>query len=214
MKRIVGAMMVVMVFAGAVQAQNTKQLVKMFTDKINGHKSIEMAFTLTFDNPLKGISRNFAGTLLCSGDKYRLLTDDEAVYSDGRNKWLCNKETNEVYIMYVSDDEKSADITDHPLRFLTSYQKDFTCKEKEKRTENGKALTEIEFLPTSKQAAYTAILLTLETETANPHIIKYLSKSGDYTIRITSITPDVEVFDGYFAFPKHKYPGIEIIDLR
>jgi hypothetical protein len=127
---------------------------------------------------------------------------------------MCNKESNEVIIQYVSDDETVADITDHPLKFLTLYQKDFTHKQKVTRTEDGKTLADITFLPKNKNAAYTSIVLTLEEATANPHAIKYLSKSGDYTLRITRITPGVEAFDGYFAFPKHRYPGIEIIDLR
>ncbi|MDR2359141.1 MAG: outer membrane lipoprotein carrier protein LolA [Prevotellaceae bacterium] len=185
-----------------------------FTEKINGYQTIEMAFTLTLDNPVKGILRNYEGTLLCNGNKYRLLADELDVYSDGRNKWMCNKETGEVIIQYVPDDETTADITDHPLKFLTLYQKDFTYKRKTTRTENGKTLADIVFTPKSKNAAYTSIVLTLEEATANPYAIKYLAKNGNYTLRITRITPDVEAFDGYFAFPKHRYPGIEIIDLR
>jgi outer membrane lipoprotein-sorting protein len=196
-------------------AQNAKQLLAAFTEKINGATSLEMTFALTFENPAKGLLRNYEGSLLCSAAKYRLLTDEMDVYSDGRNKWLCSKEANEVYIQYVSDSDESADITDHPLRFLTSCQKDFSYKQKgDRREDNGRTLVDIEFTPKSKQAAYTSIVLTLDVDTACPHTINYFAKNGRYTIRITRITPDVEVFDGYFAFPKHKYPGIEIIDLR
>ncbi|MDR2361272.1 MAG: outer membrane lipoprotein carrier protein LolA [Prevotellaceae bacterium] len=196
-------------------AQNVKQLLAAFTEKINGATSLEMTFALTFENPVKGLLRNYEGTLLCSGAKYRLLTDESDIYSDGRNKWLYNRETNEVYIQYVSDDEESADITDHPLRFLTSCQKDFSYKQKgDRREDNGHTLVDIEFTPKNKQAAYISIVLTLDVDTAYPHTINYFAKNARYAIRITRITPDVETFDGYFAFPKHKYPGVEIIDLR
>ncbi|MDR1680882.1 MAG: outer membrane lipoprotein carrier protein LolA [Prevotellaceae bacterium] len=208
------AMGMACVATGAAPPQNAKQLLAAFTEKINGATSLEMTFALTFENPAKGLLRNYEGTLLCSGAKYRLLTDESDIYSDGRNKWLCNKETNEVYIQYVSDDE-SVDITDNPLRFLASCQKDFNYKQKgDRREENGRTLVDIEFTPKNRQAAYTSIVLTLDAGTAYPNAILYVTKSGRYTIRITRITPDVEVFDGYFAFPKHRYPGIEIIDLR
>jgi outer membrane lipoprotein-sorting protein len=200
--------------AATVSAQSTKQLLAAFTEKINGNQTIEMAFTLTFENPAKGIVHHYEGTLLCNGNKYRLLTDELEVYSDGQNKWLCNKATNEVIIQYVPDDGEPADITDHPLKFLTSYQKDFTYKKKTAKTENGKTLADIEFFPKNKNAAYTSIILTLEDPSANPYAFRYLAKTGNYTIRITRITPGVEVFDGYFTFPKHRFPGIEMIDLR
>jgi outer membrane lipoprotein-sorting protein len=201
--------------ATGMDAQNTKQLLNTFTEKITGYKTIEMAFTLTFDNPIKGAANNYEGTLLCMGDKYRLLTDEWEVYCDGRSKWLCNKETNEVVIQYVSDDNEAADITDHPLRFLTSYAKEFSYKQKgESRTDNGTTLIDIVFLPKEKKAAYTSIQLTLEKDTALPHTIQYHANNGNYSIRITRITPDVAAFDGYFAFPKHRFPTIEIIDLR
>ena len=212
--RHISTLLLVFFCTTIISAQSTKQLLADFTEKINGYTTIEMTFTLTFENQLKGIRRNYEGTLLCNGNKYRLLTGELDVYSDGRNKWMCNKESDEVIIQYVSDDETVADITDHPLKFLTLYQKDFTHKQKITRTEDGKKLADITFLPKNKDAAYTSIVLTLEEATANPYAIKYLSKSGDYTLRITRIMPGVEAFDGYFAFPKHRYPGIEIIDLR
>ncbi|MDR0694913.1 MAG: outer membrane lipoprotein carrier protein LolA [Prevotellaceae bacterium] len=208
------AFVLMFLYVAGVSAQNTKQLLADFTEKINGYQTIEMAFTLTLDNPVKGILRNYEGTLLCNGSKYRLLTEELEVYSDGRNKWMCNKETGEVIIQYVSDDETTADITDHPLKFLTLYQKDFTYKRKTTRTENGKIFADIVFTPKNKNAAYTSIVLTLEEATANPYAVKYLAKNGNYTLRITRITPNVEALDGYFAFPKHRYPGVEIIDLR
>jgi outer membrane lipoprotein-sorting protein len=206
--------MLMFLCAAGVFAQNTKQLLADFTEKINGYQTIEMAFTLTLESPAKGILHSYEGTFLCNGNKYRLLTGELDVYSDGQNKWMCNKETNEVIIQYVSDDEAAADITDHPLKFLTVYQKDFTFQQKTTRTAGGKTLADIVFLPKDKNAAYTSIVLTLEEDTANPYAIKYLSKSGNYTLRITRIMPGVEALDGYFAFPKHRYPDIEIIDLR
>jgi outer membrane lipoprotein-sorting protein len=170
---------------------------------------------LTFENPLKGVKQHYTGTLLCNGAKYRLLTDNLDVYCDGQSKWLCSTETNEVVIQYVSPSEETTDITDNPLKFLTAYQKNYTCASLDDRTENGTTLAVIAFTPINKKAAaYSSILLTMEKETANPYAIQYSAKNGDYTIRITRITPNVETFDGYFAFPKHKYPGVEIIDLR
>ena len=201
-------------YSAGIPAQNTKQLLADFTGKINGYQTVEMAFTLTLERPGKGTAHNYEGTFLCDGNKYRVLTDELDVYCDGRNKWMCHKETNEVIIQYVPDDETTADITDHPLKFLTLYQKDFTYKRKITRTENGKTLADIVFTPKNKNAAYTSIILTLEEATANPYAIKYLAQSGNYTLRITRITPNVEAFDGYFAFPKHRYPDVEIIDLR
>ncbi|MDR0582667.1 MAG: outer membrane lipoprotein carrier protein LolA [Prevotellaceae bacterium] len=213
-KRLLSVFALIFLYAAGIPAQNTQQLLADFTGKINGYQTIEMAFTLTLDNPVKGIGHNYEGTFLCNGNKYRLLTDELDVYSDGRNKWMCHKETNEVIIQYVSDDETAADITDHPLKFLTLFQKDFTYQRHTTRTENGKTLADIVFTPKNKKAAYTSIILTLEEATANPYAIKYLAKSGNYTLRITRITPNVEAFDGYFAFPKHRYPDVEIIDLR
>jgi outer membrane lipoprotein-sorting protein len=213
MKNIL-TVLLIFFYATGVAAQSAKQLLAAFTDKINGYETVEMAFTLQVDNPGKGTVRNYEGTFLCSGNKYRLLTGELDVYSDGRNKWLCNKETNEAVIQYIPEDGATADITDHPLKFLTLYRKDFTYKQKTTRTEAGKTLADIVFLPKDKNAAYTSVVLTLEEATANPYAIKYLSKSGNCTLRITRITPGVEALDGYFAFPKHRYPGIEIIDLR
>ncbi len=212
---VVGTLLFLSLPAAGQEGVSTDALLQSFTETINSHESIEMAFKLTFSNPVKGAMQNFEGTLLCSGRKYRLLTGDLDIYSDGRSKWLCNKTTNEVVAQYISDDEESVDITDNPLRFITAYRKDFKYSRKDTRTENGKTLVDIEFTPNDKAAAYTAIRLTLDEKTAYPHAIEYSVKDGsNYTILITNITPGVEVFDGYFAFPKHKYPNFELIDLR
>jgi outer membrane lipoprotein-sorting protein len=215
MKKILYTLFALWLSIAAAHAQNADALIKSFTQKINSHKSMEMDFKLTFANTLQGAFQNFEGTLLCKGNKYRLLTEEFDIYSDGRNKWMCNKVNNEVIIQYVTTDEETADITDNPLRFITSYRKDFKYKIKNTRTENEKTLVDIEFVSNDKKAAYSSIILTIDSGTAYPQAIQYNTPEGNnYTIRITRITPEVEVFDGYFAFPKHMYPGIEIIDLR
>lgn len=190
---------------------NADALLSSFSKKLKSYKSVELAFSFAND---KVKTQNFTGTVLCSGNKFRLLTNTFEVYCDGRNKWFCNKETDEVIIQYVTDDDP-ADFTNNPLQFITGFQKGFTHKQTGKRMDGDKALVDIEFTPTDKKAAYASILLTLEEKTANPYTIRYTAKDGSqYGIRITRITPDAEAFDGYFAFPKHKYPNAEIIDLR
>ncbi|MDR0668359.1 MAG: outer membrane lipoprotein carrier protein LolA [Prevotellaceae bacterium] len=200
--------------AAAAPPQNAKQLLTAFIEKINGAASFEMAFTIAVENPAKGLLHHSEGVLLCSGARYRLTTDESDVYCDGRSKWICSKATNEVYIQYVSDDEPS-DFANNPLRWLASSRQRFFEKQKgERRTENGQTLVDVELSPKEKSSACTAIVLTLDVDSAWPQAIRYSTKNAAYTIRVTRITPDVEVFDGYFAFPKHQYPGIEIIDLR
>jgi len=199
----------ILVFGGQA---DTDKLLSDFSKKINGYKSVEIAFTFSNEQISK---QNFTGNVLCAGDKFRLLTDEFEVYSDGRTKWLCSKTTDEIIIQYVSDDEESSDIIDNPLRFITAYQKGFTYKQKESFSENGKTFSVIEFTPTDKKVAYSSILLTLDENSAELVSVKYTLKDGNrYTIRVTQMTPEVEVFDGYFAFPKHKFPTAEIIDLR
>ena len=195
-------------------AQNAKQLLTAFVEKINDSASFEMAFTLAVESPAKGLLHQSEGVLLCSGDRYRLTTDESDVYCDGRSKWICNKATNEVYIQYVTDDEPT-DFADNPLRWLASSRQRFSERQKgDRRLANGRTLVDLELTPKRQPSTCTSIILTLDVDSAWPQAIRYITKNAAYTIRVTRITPDVEVFDGYFAFPKHQYPGIEIIDLR
>jgi outer membrane lipoprotein-sorting protein len=177
--------------------------------KTKSYKSIKVEFSYTMENAKAKINETKTGTLLISGDKYKMVAAGQTVISDGKTIWTYLKESNEVQINTV--DNKDDALT--PSKLLSSYNANF--KSRIIKDKNTDASTEsVELIPnTSKN--FTKAILGIDKAKKQVKSFTLFDKSGNtFTYKITRFLTDQPVTTGDFSFEQSKYPGVEVIDMR
>jgi outer membrane lipoprotein-sorting protein len=197
--------------AGFGQGKDPKAtaLLDEVSAKTKSYKSIKVEFSYTMENPKAKIREEKTGTLLISGDKYRMVAAGQTVISDGKTMWTYIKESNEVQVNSV--DAKDDALT--PSKLLSSYNANF--KSKIIKTKETDATTEsIELIPNTPKN-FTKAILGIDKTKKQVKTFTLFDKSGNtFTYKIKQFLTDVPVGAGEFGFDAAKYPGVEVIDMR
>src|ERR1039457_3756772 len=115
MKKIFIPLFVIIAFTGFAQIKDPKAsaLLDEVSAKTKAYKSIKADFTYTMENKQAKINEEKKGTLLVSGDKFRLNIVGQIVISDGKTSWTYIQESNEVQLN--SPDSKDDALTPSKL---------------------------------------------------------------------------------------------------
>jgi outer membrane lipoprotein carrier protein len=203
--------------SGAPAPETNDPAAKKVLDKVKkkyeSYKTMEAGFTLTIELPgqPKEIQR---GTISQDGDKFRLEMDQQTIVSDGKNTWVYLKKNNEVQINNADNGGTGDFLT--PKELLSRYQKgDFLYSITDKTTENGKAVTLIEFKPKDKKSEYSKMRVSIDEKASTIESIKAFAKDGSrYTFAISKFSPNKKLATDRFTFDTKKYPGVKVEDLR
>jgi len=175
--------------------------------KTKAYKTIKIEFTYAMDNAKQKIHDKFKGTLLSKGDKYKLTAAGQDVISDGKTVWTYLKDTKEVQINNVGEDDDAFT----PTKLLSGYNKDFKSKFiEEKGNEQF-----IELYPLKKGKSFTKVQLTIDK--AKKQISKFViyDRNGStFTYLVDKFVTDQPIADSVFTFNKAEHPGVEINDMR
>ena len=111
---------------GITQGKDPKAsaLLDEVSAKAKASKSIKVDFSYTMENTKAKINEEKTGTLLVSGDKYRMTAAGQTVICDGKTVWTYIKESNEVQVNSL--DNKDDAMT--PSKLLTSYNANYKSK--------------------------------------------------------------------------------------
>ena len=182
-------------------------LLEEVSAKAKASKSIKVEFLYSMENKKANINEEKSGTLLLSGDKYRMSVAGQIVICDGKTLWTWLKESNEVQINTL--EEKDDAMT--PSKLLTSYNANFKSKIL-KSQEPG--IESVELLPNASKT-FTKAILGIDKAKKQISSFRLFDKSGNtFTYKIKSYQTDVPVSISDFTFDAKKNPGVEIIDMR
>lgn len=202
-------------FMGA-QAQYDKKA-KDILDKVSAknktYTSERVDFLYIHENVNEKTKNVKNGTLVLKGNKYKLDLMGNTIYCDAKTIWSYVKESNEVNISNVADQESS--LFD-PSKMFTIYQKGFKYKFIREKFENNRALYEIELYPEKvSESEYSKVRLLVDKDKMQLYLIQYFAKDANrVTIEIQKIVPNEAIADNSFIFDKTKYPKVEIVDMR
>jgi len=194
---------------GYSQGKDTKAstLLDEVSAKAKSYKSIKVDFSYTMENTKAKINEEKTGTLLVSGDKYKMSAAGQTVICDGITIWTYIKESNEVQINALENKDDALT----PSKLLTSYNANY----KSKIIKSPDPATEaIELIPnTSKN--FTKAILGIDKAKKQVKSFTLYDKSGNtFTYKIKSYLTDSPVTDADFTFDAKKFPGVEVIDMR
>ncbi len=202
----------------ASATSNADPKAKAMLDKLkkqyDSYKTLEVSFELLIELPEQPKEKQ-KGRMVQQGEKYRVEINNSAqvVISDGATVWFMPNK-NEVQI--TNADKKSSS-TLSPKELMRIYEKkEYAYAVTGEGTENGKAVTYIEFKPTnSKKSEFSKIRMAIETKTTQIVSIKTFAKDNThYTLTVSKITANAPIPNSQFMFDKAKYPNAKINDLR
>ncbi len=212
MKRIILGI-IALTFVVGVFAQKDKKATKILDiviAKTEAHKTIEVDFTLTMNNPDAGINESKSGVIQIMGDSYRLDISEQVIISDGETMWTLLIEDEEVMINEVEEDADA--IT--PNNLLNSYSDNYKSKFVKEDISNGRTIEIIELTPL-KGRNFTKIHVVIDK--AKKQILNFsiFDKNGStYSYIFNKYTINKEIPLTAFSFNEADYPDFEIIDMR
>jgi len=162
------------------------------------------------ENKQAKINESKSGSLLLSGDKYRLKAAEQEVICDGKTIWTFLKESNEVQINDL--DNKDESLT--PSKLLSNYNTNYKSKLLKDRFSDDPMDQSIELIPNIVKNFTKAILVVDKVKKQVKSFILYDKSGNTFTYRITRYQTDVPVSQADFTFDKSKFPGVEINDMR
>jgi len=204
--------MVLLVTAGFAQVKDQKALTLLneVSAKAKSSKTIKADFSYTMENKQAKINETKKGTLLVSGDKYKLTAAGQTVICNGTTVWTYLKESNEVQVNNLEDKDEALT----PSKLLTSYSKNYKATIiKDKANTNPNAVS-MELIP-NVQKNFTKAILTVDKIKKQVLSFKLFDKSGNiFTYKVTNYQVNVPSVPSDFTFDASKYPGVDVIDMR
>jgi outer membrane lipoprotein carrier protein len=175
--------------------------------KAKAYKSIKVDFSYTMENTKAKINEERTGSLLLSGDKYKMSAAGQTVICDGKIIWTYIKESNEVQINTLENKDEALT----PSKLLTSYNSNY----KSKIIKSADPTTEsVELIPNISKNFTKAILVIDKAKKQVKSFTLYDKSGNSFTYKIKSYLTDTPVVAADFTFEEKKFPGVEVIDMR
>lgn len=204
--------MVLLVTAGFAQVKDQKALTLLneVSAKAKSSKTIKADFSYTMENKQAKINETKKGTLLVSGDKYKLTAAGQTVICNGKTVWTYLKESNEVQVNNLEDKDEALT----PSKLLTSYSKNYKATIIKDKTNTDPNAVSMELIP-NVQKNFTKAILTVDKIKKQVLSFKLFDKSGNiFTYKVTNYQVNVPSVPSEFTFDASKFPGVDVIDMR
>jgi outer membrane lipoprotein-sorting protein len=211
MKKII-ALLFAGVIALNVNAQDdakAKGILDKLSAKTKSYSTIKAEFQYSMINKTDGLNETQSGTIEIKGNSYLLSIQGQDIISDGKTIWTHIKESEEVQINSVSEDDEEGI---SPNKIFTLYETGFKYKFVEEKNN----IQTVNLYPKDAESkAFHRISLMIDKVKQQITEVSIFGKDGTQTIyKIKSFTPNTAISDSRFTFNKANHPGVEIIDLR
>ena len=167
---------------------------------------LRQASGITADFTLTSGGHSVSGTLQAQGKKFALLTPATSTWYDGATMTVYSSASREATVWTPTEAELAES---NPLLYI-SMTKDFKVSYG-KVGENEKELV---LTPRRRGGSVKSVRITIGTMTRLPKAIAIEAGGGSTKISISKLNVGNKFAAGVFTFPKSKYPGVKITDLR
>lgn len=207
MKKIIILFLVVAAFSG--YSQKASEILEQVSTKTKSYTSIKADFSYRMENAKAKINEQKQGTLLLSGDKYKMQASGQTVICDGKTIWTFMPESNEVQVNSL--DNKDEALT--PSKLLSNYNTNFKSKILNDKNSDPNTI-KIELVPNTIKNYNRAILAVDKAKLQVKSFMIYDKSGNIFTYTITRFQTDLPVNASDFSFDPKKFPGVEVIDMR
>lgn len=188
----------------AVAADSAADVLNKAAAKFRAAKSVEANFTLT-SSAQAGLIK---GTILMSGQKFRITAPQYVSWYDGSTQWVLNVPDKEVTVSTPTPQELQMI---NPVMVLNMFSKQYTpTLLKSPRTQRVLRLS-----AKQKNADIRQAVVTLDATTLLPLTITLTAANGTtVTVKLAGTKIGNALADSYFRFSPKANPGVDVIDLR
>jgi len=209
MKKILITIFLLLTFLSFSQTK-VPSLLDEVSAKAKSSKSIKAEFTYSMENKQAKLNESKSGSLLVSGDKYKLMLAGQQVFCDGKTIWTFIKESNEVQINTLEHNEEALT----PSKLLSSYNTDYKSKPLRDKPNSDPNTESFELTPNNSKNFIKAILVVDKIKKQVKSFSLFDKNGNTFTYKVTKFQTDLPVTPADFTFEPANYPGVEIIDMR
>ena len=201
---ILGLLFAIFAIAGqeAFAQLTARQVAQKAASVISSSKGLAAGFTLTANG------QTSKGTIKSSGSKFSVLLPQVSSWYDGKALYTYNPRTSETTIIEPTAQEM---LESNPLLYVKGGGNGFNYSFS-KIQKNGKYV--VELLPRNKRSGLKKLIFTTNKSTFHPEKIEIDGGGMTSVVNVTSFKTGVSLPAGAFAYPRSKYPNVEIVDLR
>jgi outer membrane lipoprotein-sorting protein len=188
-----------------------KEIIQNSVKKSRSYKSTKVDFRYTLENKMDSVKESQNGTFYLKDGNFKLMLGNQVIICDKKTVWTYLKDVNEVQINIYNPSELEI----NPSEIFTMWENGFLCGYAGDEVINSKAVHHLELTPNDKNLPYFKVKLYIDKNTSNVARMKtYYKNSSIITFEIKTISPNVEIQEGFFNFNITSYPGIQVVDLR
>ncbi|HBE42101.1 MAG TPA: hypothetical protein DDW27_13005 [Bacteroidales bacterium] len=180
-----------------------------FSSTASKAPSVSMKFILITDDQVEKRKDTISGSVILSGDNYKLDLQDNIIWYNGETSWSYLPAEKEVTI--TRPDKKSDSFDTRPSSVFTMYKKGYKCRLVEERKDS----YIVDLYPDEIQNELIRVRLTIRKPSLDLISFEYKRRDG---ITVTFLVKEYNLRQsaerGMFTFYPEKYKGVEIIDMR
>ena len=211
MKKILFALALLSTISTFAQSnKEAEKLVKDVINKIASYDNFSAELSYTMINVEMDINEKKTGSILVSGDKYKVEMEGQVIFSDGVTLWTYLEDSEEVMISNVSDNEDGIS----PTSILTKYDEDYKSSFDNNKKYKNSDVKKID-LKTTKDKGFQKLSLIINQKNLSLDSFSVYDMNGNvFTYHIINLKPNITLEEGTFVFSEKKYPDVEVIDMR
>jgi outer membrane lipoprotein-sorting protein len=198
-------------FTLQLNAQDTeaaKKLLDQVSDNIASFKTMKFDFDYVLENRQENIKQETEGSVIVSGDRYKLLFLGAEQLFDGQKTYTIVPENEEITIEDLNETE---DIGINPSKLLYFYKEGYAFQWDIKQNVMGRNIQFIRLIPTEENKDVNYLLLGIDTIKKTIYrLIEIGANETRTTLTISNFTADVELADNFFTFDPSLYPDYYI----
>ena len=158
--------------------------------------------------------RQMEGSYMVSGQKFRIITPDFEVISDGESRYEVNHEIAEVIVDVM--DTSEVNILINPVKAFEFAESGFASSYVGETEVDGRLCDLVELKPLGEEPTITRVKLYLGRDSGLPVRLEYGIDGidDDVSVSVSSFRNDPDIKSSDFSFDKSAYKDYEIVDFR
>lgn len=192
--------------------QNNQDAIKIldkFSATATGAPSVSMKFNFVTVDQTENTNDTLAGSIIISKDKYQLNLPDNIIWFDGVTSWSYLPAEKEVTINKA--DKKDNSFQNRPSAIFSMYKNGYKCRLIEERTDS----YIIDLYPEDIKSDLLRVRLSIGKQMMNLRSLEYKQRDGIVkTLYVVDYNLKQKPGPDSFVYPRAKYKGIEVIDMR
>ncbi len=193
----------------AARAQSGKDVLDRLQDRYRDVAALKAEFTQTVSSPFTTAGEQFSGTLVLSGDRYRVETGQQTIVTDGKTMWIYNADERQVLVNDFVKDETTFSLSD----FLFHFEDVYEIVSVGRALSGGENHDVLRLRPKNPEAFFTEITVVMRERddlVTRLEVVDINDSKMIFSLRKIEMNPDLAANTFVFNPPD----GAEVVDLR